>query len=754
MSGSTTGESIPIRSRGDRPARAFAWSVWLAMLLACLVCFDRYARNIPQTEGWVLVPALTGNEPNLLGSLWAQNNEHRVPFPKLVLLALLKATGGDFRAGMILNIGMLAASAAALLLLARRVRGGVTRYADAIFPIGLLHLGNWENLFWGWQAVQVIPTVLILAELYLLIRSPGFRSMASAAAGAVIVLLLPLSSANGLLFAPFFAGWLGYRGVRQWRGESEVATRRAIPLVLIGSAAGSILLCGLYFVGYVRPSWVPSNPGPVPSILAAAQFVALGFGPVARSSWPLSIAAALLFLLPSAGLAVRSARKHGGGADVRSSALLVFVSSIVVFVLAIGWGRAGVIDVYRSWPIRYSHFAVLALFAAYFLWELHGSSRWRRIVQNALLSLMVFLIPLNSRHGMWWRDWYVAGADAVIDDLRNRPTASEVAYEHVGYLYHSMKPAALAELMRMLKREGMDPWVQLRDHAGTTGASADTMPAYELVAQELDYRDAGATGVTLIWGLDGWQALSGELLPSETEIEGGLMRTPMARTGDGGFRTRIRAPAGSAVDYRFSVVRDVNGTEDSILDGDYSAIAGASAVLAHEGRSGSVASAGPMVEAGRLVERDFRYRLDGAGEIILVWGVDGWRVVPQAAEPGKTIVEDDLMQTRMSRERGVFTATVRVPEGAVMNYGFLVTDKPGFLDLVSPLWDERSDSTRAAAGLPTVDIRSSLTLPDEWAEVREEWRVWLRGLAFVAGLWVLLYLGLGVIDRRRDFRFG
>ena len=649
MSGSTTGESILIRQGGDRAARAFVWGVWLAMLLACLVCFHRYARNIPQTEGWTLVPALTGNEPNLLGSLWAQNNEHRIPFPKLVLLALLKATGGDFRAGMVLNIGMLAASAAALLLLARRARGGMTRYADAIFPIGLLHLGNWENLFWGWQAVQVIPTVLILAEFYLLVRSPVFRSIASAASGAAIVLLLPLSSANGLLFAPFFAGWLGYRGFRQWRGENRAEARRTIPLLLIGSAAGSLFLCGLYFVGYVRPSWVPGNPGPGPSILAAAQFVALGFGPVARSSWTLSIAAALLILLPSAGLAVRSARKRGGGADVRSSALLVFVASIVVFVLAIGWGRAGVIDVYRSWPIRYSHFAVLALFTAYFLWDLYGSSRWRRIVQNALLTLMLLSIPLNSSHGMWWRDWYVSGADAVIDDLRNRPTASEVANEHIGYLYHSMKPAALAELMRMLKSEGLDPWVQLRDHPQDPGASADTMPAHELVAQE-----------------------------------------------------------------------------------------------------------GPIVEAGRLIERDFRYRLDGAGEIFLIWGVDGWRVVPEAAEPGRTIVEDDLMQTRMSREGGVFTATVRVPEGAVMTYGFLVTDKPGILDLIAPLWDERSDSTRAAPGLPTVDIRSSLTLPDEWAEVREEWRVWLGGLAFVAGLWGLLYLALGMIDRRRrrDLRRG
>src|SRR5690606_20336213 len=109
---------------------------------------------------WLLVRPLTGHEPDLLEWLWAQNNEHRVPVPRLLLLALLTLSGGDFRAGMVFNILAIGAVAGAMVLAAQRLRGGRTRLTDAFFPIALLHLCHWENLLWSWQLSQVVPTLL------------------------------------------------------------------------------------------------------------------------------------------------------------------------------------------------------------------------------------------------------------------------------------------------------------------------------------------------------------------------------------------------------------------------------------------------------------------------------------------------------------------------------------------------------------------------------------------------------------------
>ena len=69
-------ERAPARVADDAAARAFVWAIWLTMLAALVGSVVRYAYNLPQTEDWLLVPAITGNETHFFGTLWAQNNEH------------------------------------------------------------------------------------------------------------------------------------------------------------------------------------------------------------------------------------------------------------------------------------------------------------------------------------------------------------------------------------------------------------------------------------------------------------------------------------------------------------------------------------------------------------------------------------------------------------------------------------------------------------------------------------------------------
>jgi hypothetical protein len=52
-----------------------------SMLAGVLVAIALWGRNLPLSEDWLMVAPLTRHEPDLLGWLWSQNNEHRLPCP-------------------------------------------------------------------------------------------------------------------------------------------------------------------------------------------------------------------------------------------------------------------------------------------------------------------------------------------------------------------------------------------------------------------------------------------------------------------------------------------------------------------------------------------------------------------------------------------------------------------------------------------------------------------------------------------------
>ena len=82
-------------------ANWFVWGVWGAMLLAALAFVWKFGSNVPYWDEWgEMVPILTGEQPVNAAWLWSEHNGHRIPLPKLLLLAACKLTGSDFRVGM------------------------------------------------------------------------------------------------------------------------------------------------------------------------------------------------------------------------------------------------------------------------------------------------------------------------------------------------------------------------------------------------------------------------------------------------------------------------------------------------------------------------------------------------------------------------------------------------------------------------------------------------------------------------------
>jgi hypothetical protein len=564
------------------------------MLVVAVGCLIKYGYNIPFTEDWLIVTPLTGNEPSLANWLWEQNNEHRVPFPRLILLALLKITYGDFRSGMFFNIIILGVISYAMLRVSRHLRGDRTHFSDAFFPIALLHLGNWENFYWCWQVTQVFPTVLACVILLVIVGNHNLPKSGPALIAGISLMLLSLSGANGILYVPFLSVWFCFSGISYLRDKNTMRKHKWIGGFTIVSALIAICITVMYLLNYDRPTWRPSDPDIGPALEAAAQFLALGLGPVARNSWKLSIIAVIVFLVSSLVLIVLKIVNHKISEQHRTLGLIAFFGSISLLALAIGWGRAPVIPIWGGfWPPRYSLIAVPAICAVFFTWQLCSPTQLSTVAQSILFIIICLLIPLNTSHGFVWRDWYLEKVEAIKKDISRGNTSDIIAEKYRDFLFRGLDPKVLANKIRMLDEADFSLFAQMNEkpvkgeestHSITLSKKPKDTQIHErfinapIVSIEIRYNMTKAEEVYIVWGLNGWHVAPEMLRPAGTKIENKLknmvMQTPMFSKGDH-FVAKVWVPFGTTINYGFRITKR-NGIFDIVYpvwDGDYYTIA-------------------------------------------------------------------------------------------------------------------------------------------------------------------------------------
>ena len=662
--------------------RLFVWAIWAGMLAIVLWHFFLYARDMPLAEDWNLVAPLTGHEPSLGSWLWSQNNEHRVPLPRLVMLMLLKATGGDFRSGMILNIALIALLAAAMIEVARRMRGGRTRYTDAVFPILLLEVGNWQNLFWSWQLSFVLSVLTVSLALLAITLRPGLDTPGAAAATGVALILAPLTGGTGILFLPPLMLWAGWRGWRLARRDATPAERRA-GLILIGAIGLTVAVISIYLIGYRRPDWVPPNPGLWKSLVTAVQFQTFGLGPAVRASWNFWIVVALLFLLAATARVIlalrRSPDENSAGMRLRAWGLLAGLASVAGFAAGMGWGRAAVINVYNGWPDRYVLLGALAFCLAYFAWELPGREWEGRVARGLLFGAVTLLLPLNIAFGREYGRWYRTGMDQVIRDIHLGIPRDELARRHLAFLIHWWDPPRLATHMQLLHDQGIGPW------AGLTVTEDTTQPG-GLDTLTVRYRLGTAGAVTLVWWTGAGFPVPSSLRPPGTTPgnQGFALHTPMRREGDT-FSATLVLPRQKPFEYGFMIMaRSDMDSLSGVWDGNrrYDPDSGnRTAVL--EVEPGVSLLTDPLQGTDTLlIHQTIRYGPTDARRVRVVWGIDGWQRLPDLLYPPGTKTAGRMMITPMQQENSLFTVTLRIPKGRRLDFAFQVdrADRVGASD--------------------------------------------------------------------------
>src|SRR5262249_6734574 len=155
--------------------------------------------------------------------------------------ALAAPAGADFRAGAYVNAVALSAASLALILAARRLRGR-TSGADALFPLALLHWGQYDNLLWSFQVQFVSSTVLFLVAVALLATSGLRAGLVRGTLVGLCALALPFCGANGAALVPALALWLAVVALMHRRGA----------IVLAGLAVLALAAVGVTFLGHAR----------------------------------------------------------------------------------------------------------------------------------------------------------------------------------------------------------------------------------------------------------------------------------------------------------------------------------------------------------------------------------------------------------------------------------------------------------------------------------------------------------------------
>jgi hypothetical protein len=258
----------------DRLLLLAAASDWVLLLLCLIPVFLaanfiwRFGVDVPEWDQWELVPLLRSLRSGHLTvqEIFAQHNEHRILFPRVLMLVLATLTRWDTRAEMWLGWGLLVGLGIALALEHRRAFGWTreARWLFAPVPWLVFTLNQSHNLLWGWQMQIFLAAASCVWSLVCLERG-GWAWLSLA---ALLGLVSSQSFAAGLCVWPAGLVLLAL----------ERVDRRQRYLRLASWVGCAVVAVGLYFHGYAQPQYHPDTAAAVKHPGLALRFFAAGMG--------------------------------------------------------------------------------------------------------------------------------------------------------------------------------------------------------------------------------------------------------------------------------------------------------------------------------------------------------------------------------------------------------------------------------------------------------------------------------------------
>lgn len=209
-----------------------------------------FSVDYPYYDQWDFVPFLEKAHTGQLtwGDFWAQHNEHRLVFPRLVLLALALWSRWDIHWEMGASLFFAVLTWAVICAQAksggRRVHEGPNTAVLLMFTLLVFSMSQWQNWFLGWQ-VQEFMNVLAAVLTFVALSWGGLGGLVLAGVCAVVA---SFSFANGVLAWPVGLVML----LLQYRERGRWAR-----FELIGWIVAGVVVTGAYLRGYETPAYHP-----------------------------------------------------------------------------------------------------------------------------------------------------------------------------------------------------------------------------------------------------------------------------------------------------------------------------------------------------------------------------------------------------------------------------------------------------------------------------------------------------------------
>lgn len=356
-----------------------------------------YAVNVPRWDEWDFVPLIRlWYEGRLtLGEVFAQYDEQRLFFPRLVMLAGVLLARHDVVLHMYGSWLLLTITGFALFLIYRRSIPGITGSLAWFLPVPwlLYSLRQRDSLLWGWQIQWYMATTFCVLAVYLLDSTNrlGVRLMLAAMSGVVA----SFSLSAGLLT------WPAGLALLLWRIRSTEAGRRIAYACLAAAwAVVGFAVFLVYFKDYRAPHFQPPLDLYLAQPLAVLYFGVLAIGGTLSMERAHAFAFGLL-LLPCFALALRSYWRARPGTGPVSGAPLALMIFVLLFLGQLIVGRSW-LGADKALDSKYTPVTLLGLVGIYLtiLSPRSLTNRLREAVLDGFLGLVSVGIVASALLGI------------------------------------------------------------------------------------------------------------------------------------------------------------------------------------------------------------------------------------------------------------------------------------------------------------------------------------------------------------------
>lgn len=453
-------ETSTLASRVARPyPGAVALAAWLSLVVLDAVCLVIYGTRMLFFEDWAYVAPITGHETLVPDFLFWPINEHILPLPKLVLVGLLTAAGGDFRAGAWFNLIALAAVSLLLMRTVASLRGGRVSIVDAGIPLLVLGFGNWLNVFWG---VQVSFVLTFGLTCMLLVTAVAPQAPVLSTTRGIALVCLPLCGAAGVAIVLPICLWTACAAVASRRVAGR-AERRGVSGQLWCALAALVASVPTFWITwYIRTVYAPNAQRPdLTSVLQTSlDTLTFGFGRGVNPRWTFVPVLLVVVVGVAVALTIEAVLRRSGTERRRAADLLVFQASTLGLVALVGWGRASVVATERAWPAHYTVLGLPALLAASMAWVLYAPAPAWRAAQGAILAVALAAFPMNMRDATMSLDLRRQTARLFEAHVDQGMTSLDLARRHRAVLVPWISDAELAAMIDMLRDNGVGPFAR------------------------------------------------------------------------------------------------------------------------------------------------------------------------------------------------------------------------------------------------------------------------------------------------------